>query len=178
MDDGLPPVKPGFVRIALLLTDATGVTPGTIAKATGVAADDLGPIMVTGHEAHVDVREAVGQHAREHLQKLGATQLLASGHKQLAFQWLKVCVGRNHGLTMGQLRKILDRAKAAPVGRIHINNTHCLIGLRDDRIVAVEQALASVRINGIATRPERPAAGSIRESAAYSGNSPKPRPRR
>ena len=63
-------------------------------------------------------------------------------------------IGRNHGISMGQLRKILQAADALPLGRISINNTHTLVGLQDFKIPAVMAKLTPLKINGFSPRPE------------------------
>ena len=67
-------------------------------------------------------------------------------------------VGRNHGLTIGQLRKLLVTADALPLGKFNINNTHTMVGVQDQKAAAICARMADLRINGQAVRPELVAA--------------------
>ncbi|MBA3685444.1 MAG: hypothetical protein H0W72_09420 [Planctomycetes bacterium] len=148
MRHDLPSLAAGFVRISVRLRPGAESTPGSIARATGLAPEDLGPIAITGGEATVDVRSEHGRQARNGLGQLGPTMLM-----ERRWQWLRIAIGRNHGLTMGQLRKILQTADALPLGRISIQNTHTLVGLTEVKMVSVVERLAPLRINGYPARP-------------------------
>ena len=145
----LPPVKPGYVRIGVRLPVGNATTPGQLASAAGVDLDQVGVIHVLDHEAFVEVRYDYARGARQNLERIGPTRML-----QWSWQWLKLGVGRNHGLTIGQLRKLLLTTDANPLGRLHVNNTHSLVGLHDSKLPPVLTKLQSARINGFAVRPE------------------------
>jgi len=166
-DEQIPELAQGFVRLAVLLEAPEQATPGAIARSSGVELDDLGPVLVLDGQALIDVRQEQSETARRALEALGPTQVVAHSRIVHDWHWLRIQIGRNHGLTIGQLGKILTRAQVGPIGRIHIQNTHTLIGLRDDYIDAAESRLADTRINGAATRPSRPRPDEIRESAAF-----------
>jgi hypothetical protein len=160
--DSLPAIATGFVRITVRLANADGLTPGELARLAGVPPDQLGPVAVHSDEGVVDVRAELGKQVRERLERLGATRLVG-----WEWQWLKLHVGRNHGLSMGQLRKIMQTVDAMPLGRIAVNNTHTLVGLQDFKIPPVLARLAVLKINGFAARPEVLPPGKGPGSAAY-----------
>lgn len=163
----LPSLAPGYIRIELRFRLPSGAapTPGDLVRATGVHPDEIGPIMVAGVNAVIDVRSEKVQRARDGLSALGLTRVA-----DWNFRWLKLNVGRNHGLTIGQLRKILVAANALPVGKFNINNTHTLIGVQDQKAEAVRAHLANVRINGQAARPELLPASKALGPASFVGS--------
>jgi hypothetical protein len=160
--ESLPAIAAGFVRITVRLANASGLTPGELARLSGALPDQLGPVAVLSDEGVVDVRAELGKQVRERLERLGATRLVG-----WEWQWLKLHVGRNHGLSMGQLRKIMQTVDAMPLGRIAVNNTHTLVGLQDFKIPPVLARLAVLKINGFAARPEVLPPGKGPGSAAY-----------
>jgi hypothetical protein len=146
----LPPLAPGYVRVEVRFRlPGAPPTPGELVRATGVHPDELGPIMVAGVNAVVDVRSPLVQRARDGLMALGLTRVA-----DWNFRWLKLNVGRNHGLTLGQLRKVLAAADALPLGKFNINNTHTMVGVQDQKAAGIVARLADTRINGQAVRPE------------------------
>lgn len=149
--DELPPIAAGYMRLEVRFRVLTGSppTPGDIARASGCKPEELGPIMVAGVNAVVDVRHEAATKARDNLASLGLVRV-----GDYNFRWIKLMVGRNHGLTIGQLRKILTTADALPLGKFNINNTHTMIGLLDQKAAAVVASLTEMRINGAAVRPE------------------------
>lgn len=162
----LPPIAPGYVRIEVRFRlPGAPPTPGDVARASGVHPEDLGPIMVAGLNAIVDVRNTIAQRARNGLDALGMTRIA-----DWNFRWMRLSVGRNHGLTIGQLRKVLAAADALPLGKFNINNTHTMIGVQDQKAEAVVARLADVRINGQAARPELLPAGKGPGSAAFTAS--------
>lgn len=167
MSEDLPQLAPGYVRLAVLLKDPERITNGDLVRATGVGPDRLGPVLILGHQASVDVERDQADLAREGLSKLGPTQIVAIEQVTHRYVWLRFQAGRNHGLTMGQLRKLLIKADAGPIGRIHINNTHSLIGVRDDHLERTLQHFAEARVNGVAIKPQQLAPGTIREAPDY-----------
>ena len=158
----LPPLQPGFVRIVVHLRPFSALTPGAIATATGIAPEHIGPIVIEGTEAYIDIAGDHGRDARVGLSAIGPTQLI-----ERRWQWLRIAIGRNHGLSMGQLKKILQTADALPAGRIMIQNTHTLIGLVDAKVDAVVQRLSGLRINGYAAKPSALPPGEGPGSPAY-----------
>jgi hypothetical protein len=162
--ENLPDIAPGFVRIQVRLPRDTPPTPGEVARMSGMALDDLGPVLVLEGSAVVDVRTELGRSAREHLERLGPTRLVG-----WQWQWLKLSIGRNHGLNIGQLKKVMLSVDALPLGRILINNTHTLVGLQDFKLPAVLARMTTLRVNGYAARPEALPLGSGPGSAEYRG---------
>jgi hypothetical protein len=161
MDDR-PDLMQGFVRISVRLPSGEAYTPGELAKIAAVPLDDLGPIVVGPGEAFVDVRYDAGRQARANLERVGPAKLV-----EWEWQWLKLGIGRNHGLSMGQLKKILQAADALPLGRISINNTHTLVGLQDFKLPGVIERMSRLRVNGFAARPEALPPGKGPGSAAF-----------
>jgi len=159
--DTPPPLAAGFVRLAVRLRTGES-TPGAIARATGIPPEHIGPVIVSGDSALVDVRAEHGRDARDGLIRIGATQLI-----ERHWQWLRIAIGRNHGLTMGQLRRIMHVADALPLGRISISNTHTLIGLLDNKLAGVVERMSAQRVNGYAVRPEALPMGTGPGSAAF-----------
>jgi hypothetical protein len=152
--DAMPPLAPGFVRLELRLTAARAWTPGELAQAAGVALEEVGHILVAPTGAFIDVRAEVAIKASTKLNALGPVRVA-----DWNWQWLRLSVGRNHGLTIGQFKKVMTQADAMPLGRISINNTHTLVGIQGGKIDAVLAKLATMRVNGYAVRPERLAKG-------------------
>ena len=160
--DSLPDPAPGFVRISVHLPRGESYTPGELARLSGMEAASLGPVAVLEGEGFVDVPADLGKQARERLERIGPTRLIG-----WQWQWLKLAIGRNHGLSIGQLRKIMTTADALPLGRISINNTHTMVGLQDFKLPAVVARLTSLKINGFLARPEVLPLGKGPGSPAY-----------
>lgn len=167
MSEEMPALAPGFVRLAVLLKDPSAVTNGDLVRATGVDLDHLGPVLVLGHQASVDVLREMAEQAREGLNKLGPTQIVDIKQVIHSYAWIRLSAGRNHGLTMGQLKKLLARADAGPIGKIHINNTHSLIGVRDDHIERTMAHFAEARVNGVAMKPQRVPLSAVRDGPEF-----------
>jgi hypothetical protein len=162
----LPDPAPGFVRIQVRLPRNGQTTPGELVRMSGVALEDLGPVQVLEGSALVDVRANQGKTAREHLERIGSTRLVA-----WQWLWLKLHIGRNHGLNIGQLKKVMLNVDALPLGRILVNNTHTLVGVQDFKLAGILSRLSVLRINGFAARPEALALGDGPGSAEYRGGS-------
>lgn len=156
------PVPPGFVRIEVKLPAGRATTPGDLVKAAGVGLELLGGVCVGEQEATVEVRCEAGPEARRNLARLGLTRLVG-----WEWRWLRISLGRNHGFTLGRLKKLLAAADAGPLGRIQLNNTHTLVGLQDFRLAAVSAWLTGQRINGYPVRIEILEPGTGPGSAAY-----------
>ena len=165
----LQPPQSGFVRLSILLDKPC--TPGDLAKACGVDLDHLGPIVIDGDQALVDVTTEEAPVAREGLKTLGATQLQSRGKKpDPKWAWLRMAVGRNHGMTIGQFRRIMERSPCGPLGKIHLNNTHTLVGIHEEIFNEACSYFADMKINGIAVRPGRPEQGEVTDGPMYLGN--------
>ena len=163
----LPPLAPGYVRVEVRFRlPGAPLTPGDVVRASNVPPDSLGPILVAGVNAVVDVRSTLAQRARDGLSALGLTRV-----SDWNFRWLKLNVGRNHGLTIGQLRKVLVAADALPMGKFNINNTHTMVGVQDQKAEAVLARMSDTRINGQAVRPELLPAGKGPGSASFTAGS-------
>jgi hypothetical protein len=160
--DRLPPPAPGFVRIAVHLRPGLTLTPGELATRTGLGPDLIGHASVLPGSALIDVRMEHGRQARATLESLGQTRIT-----DWEWRWLRLSVGRNHGLVIGQLRKIMQNIDAVPLGRIAIANTHALVGIQDFRIPSVLERLSRLRINGYAPRAEILPPGKGPGSAAF-----------
>ena len=158
---GLPPVKPGTIRIGVSLPGRE-MTPGEVASACGVDLDGVGMVHVEPGEAVVEIRHDLARVARNNLDRVGPTRILA-----FSWQWLRLNVGRNHGLTLGQLKKLCQQADALPLGKYQMNNTHCMVGIHDHKGAAVLAKLEAVRINGFAVRPELLPVGTGPGSPAF-----------
>jgi len=156
------PVKPGYIRIQISLPYGSVPTPGDLVKATGIPLDDLGPIAVGPGSATVDVVVDAGRIARTNLGTIGQTRVI-----DWQWRWLKLAVGRNHGVTLGQLKKVLLNADAAPLGKIHLNNTHSLCGVQDFRGPLIVAKLTGHKLNGYPLRPEDLPANAGPGSPAY-----------
>lgn len=164
--EALPSLAIGYVRLEVRFRLASGSpppTPGELVRASNCHPDELGPIMVAGINAVVDVRHAAAGKARDGLGALGLVRV--ADHN---FRWIRLMVGRNHGLTIGQLRKVLVAADALPLGKFNINNTHTMVGILDQKAQAVVDRLATTRVNGAAVRPEVLPAGTGPGSASFS----------
>lgn len=166
--DRLPPPAPGFVRISVQLRPGVVITPGELVSRTGLPMESISYASVVFDKGLVDVRAEDGKKARTALEVLGFTHLT-----DWQWRWLQLSVGRNNGLSIGQLRKILQAADAHPLGRIAINNTHTLVGIQDFKMVGIVERLSHVRINGFAARPEILPAGKGPGSPEYTPNAPK-----
>lgn len=150
------------MRIAVLLPRGGAATPGSLATAAGVGLEHIGAVRVGEGEATVDVRLEQARPARAALDRIGPTKIV-----DWSWRWLKLNVGRNHGLTIGQLRKVMAAADTGPLGKINLNNTHSMIGVQDYRIAGVHERLAHAKINGYPIRPEAFAAGVGPGSPAF-----------
>jgi hypothetical protein len=144
----LPQVAPGYVRLMLYLPRNQSMTPGDVARATGLNAELLGPIILADNAAAVDVVAAHGRQARAELSRIGTTQLFDRN-----WVWLRLAIGRNHGFAMGQFRKVMATAGAKGLGRIVIQNTHTMVGLPDDVAETIRARLEREKINGYPVRP-------------------------
>lgn len=160
--DQPPPIAEGFVRIAVRLPRGEQYTPGEVARLAGIPLEALGPIVVAEGGASVDVLADQGKAARAALERVGPTRL-----EGWSWRWLRLGLGRNHGLSIGQLKRILQNADALPLGRIHIQNTHSLVGIQDFKLPAVLEKLKPLRVNGFAARPEALAVGAGPGPAAF-----------
>ena len=158
----LPSLQHGFVRVVVHLRPFSALTPGAIACATGIPAEYIGPIVIEGDAAYIDIAADHGRDARVGLSSIGPTQLI-----ERRWQWLRISIGRNHGLSMGQLKKILQTADALPAGRIVIQNTHTMIGLIDAKVDAVVLRMSTLRVNGFAAKPTALPPGEGPGSPAY-----------
>jgi hypothetical protein len=158
----IPAPLDGFVRIQIRLHHGLKPTPGELVQGSHVALEDLGPIHVEDSVAFVDVRTVHGRSAREKLEKFGGTKLVG-----WQWQWVKLHIGRNHGLNIGQFRKVMQQVDALPMGRIMIQNTHTLVGLQDFKIPAIMARMSTLRVNGYAARAEVLPLGQGPGSAEY-----------
>lgn len=168
MSDQTPP-QAGFIRLAVLLERDT--TPGELARQSGVDPEFLGLITIDHGQAAIDIHEDHAQAARERLKALGPTQLQSrSRPPEPTWRWLRLAVGRNHGMTIGQFKRIMERSPAERLGKIHLNNTHTLVGIREDLYAAVVEYFRDQRINGIAVRPGDPLPGETFDNPAFTGS--------
>lgn len=145
----LAPPADGYLRIAVRFFPGRVPSPGELAQATKVKLEELGPIWIEGREARVDVLACAASVARTALDKLGDT-----GVVEMRWRWLKLLIGRNHGFTLGRLKKLLGDCEAGPLGKFNLNNTHTMVGIQDHRCETVMTKLATMRINGAPVRAE------------------------
>ena len=165
--DDLPELKPGYVRLSVMPRRADDLTPGAAARAAGIPLDELGNVTVVGSRIYVDTKLDHALVAKDGLSSLGPVKIARSKTIEYGYQWIRFQVGRNHGLTIGQLRKTLARAGISAVGRITIRNTFTLIGLRDDMLPKAEAHFADVKLNGVMVRPHRCLPGEIKSSPEF-----------
>jgi len=160
----LPPVREGFIRIHVEIGLGGPATPGELAGLCGVALDHLGPIAVEGSDGVVEVAITHHQAVRRALHELGPTRLV-----DWQWRWLKLNLGRNHGLTIGHFRKVMQKIEAYPLGKIGIQNTHTLVGIQDFKLADVVLKLSTLKVNGYLVRPEVLPPGKGPGSAAFGG---------
>jgi hypothetical protein len=160
--DPLPPPPAGMTRIRVAFRPGLALTPGELASATGAPLDAVGLAQVLGREAVVDVREALVPEVRPRLDRLGRTALV-----DWVWRWLRIDLGRNHGLSMGRLRKLLLDADALPAGKIHLNNSHSMVGVQGFRVDKVLRAMAPMRVNGWPVKAQVLPEGTGPGSAAF-----------
>jgi hypothetical protein len=139
------------VRFAVYTKKSDRFTPGEIARLTGLEPDQIGFIAIESDHILVDVHKTCKQAVRSRLVEIGGCKLLEDA--PFLWRWLRLAIGRNHGLTMRKLRSVLESAEAQPVGRIHLNNAYTLVGLREDRWEPTLAALANTSVSGIPLRP-------------------------
>lgn len=156
---------PGYTRISVLLERPA--TPGALAQACACDPDALGLITVEENQAVVDIISDYSLEARKGLETFGPTQLHSRTTVPIRWTWLRLSVGRNHGLTIGHLRKIMERSGATSLGRIHINNSHALIGVRETEFAAICEHFAEQKVNGTPVRPSAPLPGEIKDGPEY-----------
>ena len=76
--DALPSLAAGYVRLELRFRLPPGTpapTPGEVARASCCHPDELGPIMVAGGGAVIDVRNSATVKARDGLSALGVARV-------------------------------------------------------------------------------------------------------
>ena len=168
----LPDIAPEFTRLTVYIKDTRALTPGGVAQATGLQAEQLGPIIIGKNRISVDVHDSGIDAARPKLEAMGSLQEPAGRRARRQWFWLRLEVGRNHGLTIGQLRKLLNKVELTTLGKIEIANTHARCGIDAGDCESVIEQLASVKINGF------PVKASVQESedgrAGRYGNKPAP----
>ncbi len=151
--DPLPPVEAGYIRLVLFPEVETWhLTPGMIVGYCAVDLEKVGHIQIKRQKVYVDVHNSVSHDVRERLNEHGRCTVAENGVELLKWQFIRLAVGRNHGLNVGQLKKLMKRIEAGPLGKISINNTNTLIGIREDFVKHVIAELSSKRINGVASQ--------------------------
>jgi hypothetical protein len=168
MMDELPPLRDGYLRLTVALQHA--MTPGALAKACGVALEELGPVVVGHGQAAIDVRLAAAGAARDALTAaVGPVQVGERPRSRLehGWCWMRLGLGRNHGLNLGRLRKLLDAAEVRPVGRIKLNNTHTVVGVPADDYERIVAAINATRVNGYPPKAGKPLHGEATGDPAF-----------
>ncbi len=154
MNDEVPPLQAGRIRLAILLDRGTLPTPGAIAQAAGDAVEHLGNVVVLKDHALVDVAEEAAELL---LERLGAAWPVQVHSRPTAaavsWSWLRLAIGRNHSLSPATLKRILAKAGCRQVGTYQIRNTCAFVGVPADAMNGIIKALAEVRVNGYALRP-------------------------
>jgi hypothetical protein len=143
MMDELPPPAAGTVRIRVHIATSPMPTPGELVRATGLPVEAVGFVQVGPRSATVDVLAEHGKAARARLDLIGKTQVV-----EWIWRWLRIELGRNQGLSMGRLKKLLLESQAMPAGKIMLNNTHTMVGIQDFRIDETLRRMAALRVNG------------------------------
>jgi hypothetical protein len=164
------PLADGFARIHVTLSTEPGdaaPTPGELAQRCQIPAESLGLIRINGNQALVDVEDPFAEAACLRLNELGRARIADRQRPEIRWAWLLIQVGRTHGMTMGYLKKLLERAASGPVGKIHIQNEYTLVGLHGDRIQSVADFLNRKPINGIKPRAREA------EAAEHRGEEPR-----
>ena len=146
-----PPAQ-GFLRLALNVPGRQTPTPGElvqVVQSAGLSLDDLGLIQVDGSDSLLDVRESIAERAYQVLSQVGSVRVL---HRR--WQWLKLLIGRNDGFTLNRLKKLISDIDAGEPGRIHLNNTHTMVGILEAKAAGAVARLPAIRINGRPVRHE------------------------
>lgn len=170
--DAMPALKKGFVRLAVLLQDATPMTPGELAQQLGVPLDRLGYIMVTPQQVRLDVEQEHLKAVREKLELLGPIQV--EGREEPQWRWMRLEIGRNRGVTMQQLRRHCQRAGLERPGRIHVQNSYSVLGVPEHLWDHMMKYFKAVSVNGQLARPSFCAIGP--DGGAEFIPKPQPRP--
>lgn len=162
-----PELADGYARLVVTPTNESDLTPGAAARAVGIDLDAVGAIHVSAQQIVVDVLLADVLRARDGLQQLGPVKIVKTAPIEQTWAWFKLHVGRNHGLTMGLLRKLFNRAQLTELGRIEIRNTCAYVGLTTEALENAIAHFADAKVNGITVRPCRAPAGEMRGDPAF-----------
>lgn len=146
------PLADGFARIHLTLAAGKDPTPGDLARQCNIPAESIGLIRIDNGGALIDVEDDLAEAACLRLNEEGKARIVERRRIQPDWAWLIMQVGRTQGMTMGYLKKLLERAESGPVGRIHIQNAYTLVGMHAHRIEPVAEYLNRKPINGIKPR--------------------------
>ncbi len=188
----LPPVQAGYIRFVLFPETKTWLlTPGMVIEWCGCDNEKISHIQIKRQKIYIDIHNSVSHAVRENLQAHGRCSVAENGNEQLKWHFIRLGVGRNHGLNVGQLKKMMKRIEAGPLGKISINNTYTLIGLREDFVRETVEKLSRMRINGIASQARLAQEREVgRKEAQFhrpkpnpghdapDGNRPQPKPKR
>ena len=152
MDD-LPPVTSGYIRLVWFPDqDTREMLHADVLRLCDENLDNLGHIQIRRRKIYIDVMHTVSHDVRERLNEYGRCTVAENSLHQLRWVFIRLGVGRNHGLNLGYLKKLMKRLDAGPLGKISINNTYTLLGLREDKIESVVNQLKNKRINGYASQ--------------------------
>lgn len=174
--EALPPVQAGYIRFVLFPEEKTWkLDPGMLIKMCQCGPEHVGHIQIKRQKVYIDIHNAVSHQVREALQEHGRCTVAENGLEQLKWSFIRLGIGRNHGLNVGQLKKLMKRIKAGPLGKISINNSYTLIGLREDFIKQALQQLSGMRINGFASQARFAQEREVgRREAQFQANKPRP----
>lgn len=145
----IEPVLAGYVRLVLYPRQATNtLTPGEIVTWSDTSTEFIGPLMIGRTQVLIDIHCHHSKNACESLGKHGSCCIAQSGVHKMEWHFIRLAIGRNQGLGISHLKRIMGAAQNGPLGKISINNTYSLIGIREDYVPACLQALEKKRING------------------------------
>ncbi|NRA38471.1 MAG: DbpA RNA binding domain-containing protein [Planctomycetes bacterium] len=145
----IEPVLAGYVRLVLYPRQATPtLTPGEVVSWSDVAPEFIGPLMIGRKQVLIDIHCHHSKHACEALAKHGSCCIAQSGVHKMEWHFIRLGIGRNQGLGISHLKRIMGAAQKGPLGKISINNTYSLVGLREDFVQVCLQSLENKRING------------------------------
>ena len=151
--DELPPVSSGYIRLVFFPdADTRSMFHADVLRMCEEDLDLLSHIQIRRRKIYIDVHNSVSHDVRERLNAFGRCTVAENSLHAMRWHFIRLGIGRNHGLNLGYLKKLMKRLNAGPLGKISINNTYTLLGLREDRIESVLNQLKQKRINGYASQ--------------------------
>ena len=153
MLEDLPPVSSGYIRLVLFPdSDTRDLLHADVLKWCDTDLDLLGHIQIRRRKVYIDVHHTISHELRERLNFRGRCTVAENSLHDMEWHFVRLGVGRNHGLNLGLLKKLIKKYEAGPIGKISINNSYTLIGIREDKIKSLLENLKTHRINGYASQ--------------------------